>query len=774
MKYLRLLFMLCFCISLAASEALVKELKQHIGSERAFVVCLTDKDQSLPIALRAASQFYVHGLVKAEHKRGAREQIDKEGVYGDRLFVEAYPGSKRLSYPDYCANLIFVSESAQETSWDEIVRVLMPERGVLCVEGNNGAAQTLAALGLQPAGNKSIDGKTYAYFKRPRPAGMGDWNHDRRVNAANDRVLDADRIRGPFHTAWTNMGHSFSKFGIPVAAYGYTILRSGGILDKRKKSSTCTITAFNGYNGFQEWKVTLPEPDGIDLVVSEKHVFANAGTQLCAYHLKNGKEAWALKASDVDPKMTMWVKYAYANNALLVHLTEKKVDKIHKNSLPAESIVANLDPVTGKARWSKTLNPGPYQCLLADGKVFVAIPHTSLSAYAADSGEELWQIPMKHGVSKSKGLYLTNNYIVYNRVPYDASNGEQQKQDVLKQGGLYAFTHNKDATGVQTTIAKGDNKEVIGSVKVFRDPYDPKTGIPEGSWCYGRCIVRTETTHCKFFSSYGTMILDKLHARLYAAEGFRANCRTGVIAGNGMVYNSASGCSCSYAIKAGIALVPVSMDMYEGEKAPAQLQKGPAYKAAINGVATETDWPMYRRDNARTSGGPGSLQLPLQSAWSARLKGKLTPAAAVNDLVFIGSDAHRVYAIDASTGAIKWQKFTGGKVLVTPTYWQGRLFVGCEDGYVYSYKADDGQLIWRFRASPYDRRMLDFGELRSNWPVNGGVIIDEGILYFYAGLSSADKVYVYALDAKTADIKWVNNDAGFATTEENLRTGASP
>jgi len=49
--------------------------------------------------------------------------------------------------------------------------------------------------------------------------------------------------------------------------------------------------------------------------------------------------------------------------------------------------------------------------------------------------------------------------------------------------------------------------------------------------------------------------------------------------------------------------------------------------------------------------------------------------------------------------------------------------------------AADGQLVWRFRAAPEDRRMGAFEQLESVWPVHGSVLVQNDTLYCVAGRS---------------------------------------
>jgi outer membrane protein assembly factor BamB len=59
-------------------------------------------------------------------------------------------------------------------------------------------------------------------------------------------------------------------------------------------------------------------------------------------------------------------------------------------------------------------------------------------------------------------------------------------------------------------------------------------------------------------------------------------------------------------------------------------------------------------------------------------------------------------------------------------------------------------------------RSLDsgYGKLHSTWPVAGGVVVDDGVLYAAAGIANYDGTHVYALDAITGKVKWYNDSSG--------------
>jgi len=60
---------------------------------------------------------------------------------------------------------------------------------------------------------------------------------------------------------------------------------------------------------------------------------------------------------------------------------------------------------------------------------------------------------------------------------------------------------------------------------------------------------------------------------------------------------------------------------------------------------------------------------------------------------------------------------------------------GSADGWVYCLRAGDGELAWRFRAAPADRRLMSFEQLESVWPVPGSMLVQDGAVWCVAGRS---------------------------------------
>jgi outer membrane protein assembly factor BamB len=103
--------------------------------------------------------------------------------------------------------------------------------------------------------------------------------------------------------------------------------------------------------------------------------------------------------------------------------------------------------------------------------------------------------------------------------------------------------------------------------------------------------------------------------------------------------------------------------------------------------------------------------------------------------------------------------------------WKGRVLVGSGDGWVYALEAATGRLLWRFNAAPADRKIPVYGSLMSTWPVASGVLVENGVAYFAAGIANYDGTHVYALNAETGKIVWQNNTSGHLSPE--ARTGVS-
>ena len=201
------------------------------------------------------------------------------------------------------------------------------------------------------------------------------------------------------------------------------------------------------------------------------------------------------------------------------------------------------------------------------------------------------------------------------------------------------------------------------------------------------------------------------------------------------------------------------------------------------GTAVAEDWPTYQHDERRSGVTPERLPLPLRERWVHRPRHAPRPAwpapaktdywhnlpglsarvtydrafhvAAVGDAVYYGSSADdSVRCLDAATGEIRWSFFTGGPVRLAPTVRDGRLYVGSDDGLVYCLAADTGRLLWKHRGDRDGRCVLNNGRLIAACPVRTGLVVNQGVVSYCAGLFPNEGVYLVALDARSGAEKW--------------------
>ncbi len=190
------------------------------------------------------------------------------------------------------------------------------------------------------------------------------------------------------------------------------------------------------------------------------------------------------------------------------------------------------------------------------------------------------------------------------------------------------------------------------------------------------------------------------------------------------------------------------------------------------------DWPQFRYDAARSAASPESLADPLYLQWIRELPAP-QPAfphesrlafdrsyepVVLGERMFVPSMVtDSVTALDIQTGNVLWQFFADGPVRFAPVAWRDRVYFVSDDGYLYCLRAEDGKLLWRFRGLPADREdrlVLGNGRLISLRPARGGPVLNDGVIYFAAGIWADEGIFVHALDAESGRVIWSNTDSG--------------
>ena len=144
--------------------------------------------------------------------------------------------------------------------------------------------------------------------------------------------------------------------------------------------------------------------------------------------------------------------------------------------------------------------------------------------------------------------------------------------------------------------------------------------------------------------------------------------------------------------------------------------------AVVLVVSTSCDWTQFRYDSGHAASSPdGSISVATVPSfaprWAATTGGAVgSSPAVVGGVAYVGSDDHKLYAIDTATGATRWSATTGAAVESSPAVDNGTVYVGSDDHELYARRASDGLLLWSVTVDD------TFGGLSSAPTVNQGLI----------------------------------------------------
>ncbi|MGD0896435.1 MAG: PQQ-binding-like beta-propeller repeat protein, partial [Thermoguttaceae bacterium] len=185
---------------------------------------------------------------------------------------------------------------------------------------------------------------------------------------------------------------------------------------------------------------------------------------------------------------------------------------------------------------------------------------------------------------------------------------------------------------------------------------------------------------------------------------------------------------------------------------------------------------MWRYDAGRTAASPETLPDQLHLAWLRQLPPQSTAwkdeetmkfdrsyePVVVGKHLLVGSTVNdSLTAYDVETGARQWRFYADGPIRTAPAGWNDSVFVAADDGCLYCVAVADGKLRWRFRGGPNDRRLIGNERLISTWPARGGPVVADGNVYLAVGVWPFMGTFVYALDARTGRVLWVNDSTSF-------------
>lgn len=226
--------------------------------------------------------------------------------------------------------------------------------------------------------------------------------------------------------------------------------------------------------------------------------------------------------------------------------------------------------------------------------------------------------------------------------------------------------------------------------------------------------------------------------------------------------------------------------------------EGASLKLALAGITEHActiqasdipdDWPMWRFNARHTAATPHALPPALGLQWALEL-GRPEPAwpwtqdklqfdatyepVVLGKTIFVPSTrTDSITAYDIDSGRLRWRFFAEGPVRMAPVAGRGRVWFGSDDGCLYCLDAASGALIWKHRAVPSSHKTLGNERIVSTWPLRGGPVLHAGRIYFAASIWPAMGIYIYALDADTGKVVWLNSGEGMVWQDQQHATVA--
>ena len=124
----------------------------------------------------------------------------------------------------------------------------------------------------------------------------------------------------------------------------------------------------------------------------------------------------------------------------------------------------------------------------------------------------------------------------------------------------------------------------------------------------------------------------------------------------------------------------------------------------------------------------------------------LSSPVVVDGSVYFGSGDHRVYALDAASGELRWSFATGNVVHASPAVADGVVYIGTRDRNLYALDAATGALRWKFETG-------DDTDICNQVGIAGSAAIASGTIF--VGCRDG---HFYALDARTGAKKWAHDN----------------
>lgn len=762
---------LALCLAGAARAADEKEVARRIlemaGVRGGVIVHLGCGDGRLTAALQTTATTLVQGLdTDARNVQAARQNVRAKGVYGP-VSIDQYHGAQ-LPFVDNLVNLLVV-ENPGAVSRDEMLRVLAP-----------GGVAWFADPQSQIPNPKLV---------KPRPGEIDDWTHYLH-DPSNNAVAHDTAVGPPRHLQWVS-GPAWSRHHDHMASLSALVSSNGRvfyIMDEGPRESILlppqwSLIARDAFNGAILWKRSIAEwnthlwplksgPNQLPrrLVAVGNHVYVTLGIDapLEILDAATGQTVRTCLGTDHTDEVlaadnTLFLLVAHSPNKWKTY--RPKFTFVWSNTNRAnkewawdgeERSIMAIDAQSGSLRWKHESRVAPLT-LAVDAQRVVFYDGEKVIGLDRKTGSQLWvsePITRKAAFPTGYGptLVLYDDVVLLSiespsMTAFSARDGKTLWTNKHLRGGHASPDDMLVVQGLvwSADVANGANSGAVTGRDIHTGEIKSEF-LPDVSpdWFHHRCY-RSRATDKYFIASRTGIEFIDLEAKHWEINHWvRGGCLYGFMPANGLVYAPPHSCGCFLESKLvglnALAAESPTRSVPADPPAEQRLERGPAYSSppgAQPSTSSVSDWPTYRHDGARSGSVKTTVPAGLKREWDVKLDGRLSSVTVADGKLFVAAiDTHTVHALHATTGKPAWTYTAGGRVDSPPSVADGRVFFGSADGYVYSLRAADGQLAWRFRAAPADRRMMAYEQLESAWPVSGSVLIENGAVCFVAGRSA--------------------------------------
>jgi outer membrane protein assembly factor BamB len=728
---------------------------------------------------------------QADQVAALREAAQSAGYLGTRIFVDRGPW-RRIHLADNLADAVLVCGAAvQAVPREELLRI------------------------LHPGGQAVLPDQQ---FVKPVPGGVDDWSHP--YHGPDNNPSSTDQLaRAPYLTQFLADPKFCPMPEISVAAGGRVFRAFGHIAHKANQNPMLNkLICANVYNGTVLWQRELPAGFMIhrNTLVATPEILYLADHRSCQrIDAASGEVLDTIVVPEGIADGQVWKWMALVDGVLYALVGHQEVSvNTQRSQTPglghwpwgmweghdyADPVKAfgfgrtfvAFDPASKEVLWSRRLDryADSRGVCLRDGRIYFYCPEHVLGCLNAADGSIAWQNTDAELLEAIGPNQRAQHYVTgYATTAYIKAAAEQllfagpQRSRLVAASTrdgrlLWQKEHGNFQLVLRPDAIYAAGPQVAGAPGVPDTGYklDYATGDVLGQLPMRRACTRaTGTLDSIFFrASGGTVRIDVASGHANHIAPMRPPCQDGVIISDGNLLWGPWMCGCQLSLYGHIGLTSAGPFDFRPGLDPTRLESFPGADS-VTPLDVETgDWPTWQGDAAQTAETPLDLPERLESAWRYQIPDDAFPTAPVTagGLVFFGDRRGTIRALDAATGQLRWSAHTAGAVFVAPAIEDGRLFAGSADGRVYALEAATGRQLWTFRAAPAERWIPVYQQLMSTWPVAGGVVVREGVVYAAAGIAHYDGTHVYALDAATGAVRWYNDGSG--TTSEVANHGVS-